>query len=114
MPRLVSTTYNDRYPWKHVDDGGMPLAEYSQSTEILHLFHVPLVKRILFLIVHVAFTFLFVGVAFQVHPPLIRPGTITDARSRASTCMLPIPVCPSLRSLCAARSTHGTMLSASG
>ena len=63
--RFLPTCENNRYDWEKLDAHGQPLFEISAVEEMLQLFHVPLVKRIVYITSHTAYTALFIATAFQ-------------------------------------------------
>ena len=76
LPRLLPTTINDHFRWPttsmaDADANGVGgNTEVTALEEFLGLFHIPYVKRILYVSCHIAFTLLFCIVSFQ---PLCGP-----------------------------------------
>ena len=68
--RVLATIPNDRYRWQRFNQQGDPEFDISVVSEMLQLFYIPLVKRIVFLMSHLVFTTLFIIVALQ---PLCGP-----------------------------------------
>ena len=74
--KLLPTCENHRYNWDKLDKHGQPDFDISTVEEMLQLFHVPLVKRIVYITSHTAYTALFVATAFQ---PLCGPMNASHA-----------------------------------
>ena len=66
LPRLLPTTINEYYPWSQWscpdDEAEIRITPIVESIQI---FHIPYVKRILYITCHVGFTILFAIVSFQ-------------------------------------------------